>query len=63
MNDREQALAEAGKRILAEPDGCRFCDSGKLRTPNDPAKDHDDGCGFAMMATALRLPSNETASA
>jgi hypothetical protein len=30
--------------ILAEPHGCAFCDSGKLRNLN---KGHDERCGFA----------------
>ncbi len=40
--------------IFAEPYGCRFCDSGKLRTPNNPAKFHDDNCGFWMAYTLLK---------
>jgi hypothetical protein len=50
MNQIEAAL----RRIVASPYGCRFCDSGKLRTPNNPAKDHDDDCGFLMADAALR---------
>lgn len=40
----EQAL-KALRLIIADPYGCRFCDSGKLR---NPSKDHDEACGFAM---------------
>lgn len=45
----EQAL----RAILADPGGCRFCDSGKLRNPNDPAKGHDPWCGYALAEIAL----------
>lgn len=45
------ALVEASKRVLAEPYGCRFCDSGKLR---NPTKGHDDDCGFLMLRGALQ---------
>ncbi len=41
------------RAILAEPYGCPFCDSGKLRTEGNPAKDHDPTCGFAMARAAL----------
>lgn len=36
--------------ILADPHGCRFCDSGVLR---DPAKEHDHSCGFELARAAL----------
>lgn len=41
------------RAILAEPHGCPFCDSGKLRNPN---KGHGESCGFAM-AEALTRPT------
>lgn len=50
---RFEEIEAAGRRILAEPFGCPFCDSGKLRKPDDPAKNHLPDCGFAMMARAL----------
>lgn len=36
-------LLNALKLILADPHGCRFCDSGKLR---NPSKEHDNDCGY-----------------
>lgn len=40
--------------ILRDPHGCRFCDSGKLRSPD---KDHDATCGYKMAAmTGHTLP-------
>lgn len=42
---KQDAMLTALQRILAEPYGCAFCDSGKLR---NPAKDHDENCGFAL---------------
>ncbi len=42
---------EAMKAILADPHGCRFCDYGILR---NPSKDHDNTCGYALVA-ALRM--------
>ena len=41
------------RRLLREPYGCPFCDSGKLRRPNNPEKGHDEDCGFAMATQAL----------
>jgi len=43
-------LRNALKAIMAEPHGCVFCDSGKLRNPN---KDHDPACGYALALDAL----------
>ncbi len=44
-------LVEAAlRRILDEPHGCRFCDSGKLR---NPLGGHDDDCGYEMATFAL----------
>jgi len=37
---------EALAALIANPHGCRFCDYGVLRTPNDPAKSHDDDCPY-----------------
>lgn len=37
-------------RLLAEPHGCPFCDSGKLR---NPAKDHTDDCPYKVAATVV----------
>jgi hypothetical protein len=37
--------------LLAEPHGCVYCDSGKLR---NPAKPHEADCGFLMAERALR---------
>lgn len=31
--------------ILADPHGCVFCDSGKLR---NPTKDHTPECGYSL---------------
>lgn len=50
MVQRFKEIEAAGRRILAEPFGCPFCDSGKLR---NPAKNHLEDCGFAMMTKAL----------
>ncbi len=46
-------LYAALKALMAEPYGCPFCDSGKLRMPNNPAKDHEVDCGFALARAAL----------
>lgn len=46
-------LRYALELILAEPHGCAFCDSGKLRNPNNPAKGHTDECGFDAAHRAL----------
>lgn len=45
---------EALQAIVNNPDGCPFCDSGKLRTPNNPAKGHTETCGFAMAEDVLK---------
>lgn len=41
------------RAILADPHGCRFCDYGKLRTPDNPAKGHDANCPWLLAETAL----------
>lgn len=38
------------RAIIADPYGCPFCDSGKLR---NPAKGHDSDCGFALADAVL----------
>jgi hypothetical protein len=48
--DDLEALERAGKAILAEPYGCAFCDSGKLRNPE---KGHNERCGFWLLEAAL----------
>ena len=45
---QRDAAEKALRQIIKEPFGCRFCDSGKLRTPNNPDKDHDVDCGYLM---------------
>lgn len=41
--------------ILQRPHGCRFCDSGVLRTPDNPSKDHDDDCPYKITKQLLNL--------
>jgi hypothetical protein len=48
--DMPQKLALAIEAILADPDGCPMCDSGKLRNPGKP---HWPECGFDQAAKAL----------
>ena len=59
-DDLNDALFAAAPDMLAallatkkDPHGCRFCDSGRLRTPSDPTKSHDDDCGFALADAAI----------
>lgn len=42
---------DALRAILAEPHGCQFCDSGKLRNSEKP---HDPNCGFLQASEALQ---------
>lgn len=49
-NGREIEMRRALEALVAEPHGCVFCDSGKLRNPNKP---HAPDCGFDMAQTAL----------
>lgn len=51
--DKEAKLEAVIKDLLVNPYGCRFCDSGKLRTPNDPEKDHDEDCPFLVATQVL----------
>lgn len=53
-------LREALEAIRAEPYGCPFCDSGKLR---NPTKGHTDTCGWLLMEKVLALPIPERAPA
>lgn len=46
-------LETALRAILAEPYGCRFCDSGKLR---DAKKAHESGCGYGVAEAVLAVP-------
>lgn len=46
-------LLAAVQVILEEPHGCPFCDSGRLRTPNNPAKSHTENCGFYLAERAI----------
>lgn len=39
------------KAMIAEPYGCAFCDSGKLRNPE---KDHDANCAWKLAKEALK---------
>ena len=43
-------LLAALEAICADPYGCPFCDSGRLRNQNKP---HDENCGFALATAAL----------
>lgn len=43
-------LLRALALILAEPYGCAFCDSGKLRNPE---RGHADDCGFGVARAAV----------
>lgn len=45
--------AAAIEAILRDPYGCRFCDSGKLRIPDNPDKGHDPDCGYLLAEVAL----------
>lgn len=42
-----EAAIAACAAVVDEPHGCVFCDSGKLR---NPAKPHEEDCGFALAA-------------
>lgn len=55
--DLERELAASRAALLAikrDPYGCPFCDSGKLRKPNDPNKGHNDDCGYLLLDAALK---------
>lgn len=52
-------LYEALEVILEEPHGCPFCDSGILRTPNNPAKSHTENCGYYRARLALAKARGE----
>jgi hypothetical protein len=47
------AVVRAAKAMRENPDGCPFCDAGKLRKPNDPEKGHDHDCTVACFDAAL----------
>lgn len=53
LSTRNAELEKALRAILAEPHGCVFCDSGKLR---NPVKHHAIGCGFWLASCALQQP-------
>ena len=39
-------------RLLKEPHGCAFCDSGELHNPNKP---HEVDCGFPLAEAARQM--------
>jgi len=43
------ALLKIVAAIKRDPGGCPFCDSGKLRRPGVPDKDHWDDCAWKLM--------------
>lgn len=59
-NEKLKRRNAEAERIIesfrANPYGCSFCDSGKLRTPDNPAKDHDDDCVFVVAHDFLACP-------
>ena len=50
---------EAIRALVANPHGCRFCDYGVLRKPENPVKGHDENCPFA----AAEVLTQETRTA
>lgn len=48
--ERVKAADRLAEALARDAYGCRFCDSGKLRKPNDPHKDHDDDCAWVALA-------------
>lgn len=51
-------MLEALEAIVAAPDGCVYCDSGRLRLPPRfpharPDQGHEASCGFAMAEAAI----------
>jgi hypothetical protein len=47
-------IGAALERLLSEPYGCGFCDSGKLRKRVDGGEPfHADDCGYPMASAAL----------
>lgn len=62
VHARETSKAEIALRaILAEPYGCPFCDSGKLRAPDNPDKGHRPECGYYLAELALAKPEPSNA--
>ena len=47
------------QRLLANPFGCRFCDYGVLRKPDNPLKGHDEDCPYLAARAYL---DNETST-
>jgi len=47
---QDTSAVVALRAILADPYGCQFCDSGKLRSPHKP---HDDNCGYRLAEMVL----------
>jgi len=56
--EADQAIA-ALQAIWREPHGCCFCDSGVLRKPGVPGKDHEDTCGFRLAEVVLHGKATE----
>ena len=43
------SLMRIVEAINRDPHGCPFCDSGKLRRPGVPEKDHNDDCAYKLI--------------
>jgi hypothetical protein len=52
-------LLAACEAVISNPYGCPFCDSGTLRTPNNPAKDHNPDCPYVLLRAAVRKARGE----
>ncbi len=50
---REAKLRDAVSAVLREPYGCAWCDSGTLRKPGVPDKEHDPQCPYVLLHAAL----------
>jgi DNA-binding transcriptional MerR regulator len=58
LTDQNAAMRAALERILAEPYGCAFCDSGVLREfSRKRGKDHADDRPFSIARRALSSPA------
>lgn len=47
-------VVDALRGLLDNPYGCAWCDFGVLRTPDNPAKDHDPDCSWVRAQDALK---------
>lgn len=52
--EQVELMQGALRAFLPHNFGCPYCDSGRLRTPDKPSKDHSDECPWKVASEILK---------